>query len=287
MVGIDLHIHTTFSDGTLTPKEILDKAEELKIPAIAITDHDTTDGVIDIAKYLGNTNVKVVPGIELSTRLNKTDIHILGYYPDMKSNYFLDKLNEIQIDRISRNKKMVDLMREQGVDIDYKSFIEEYPNLVITRASFGAYLMKHGYVKSVTEAFKKYIGNGCPCYIPRKHMSPLEGVRFLQKSGALIYIAHPGLYNFSDSEFNEILDELIPEGLVGIECYHSSHTDEQIAKYREIAKQHHLLTSGGSDFHGTNKPDISLATGRGNLYVPYHLYEQLKAMEDERKSISN
>lgn len=275
LMGIDLHVHSTYSDGSWSVKQILDDSLKKQIPVLALTDHDTTRGIDELLSYSKGKNITIVPGIELSTKLNNEDIHILGYFPNTKSAYFNQGLIKIQEERIERNKKMVELLRENGVDISYDSFAKEYPNHIITRAQFGAYLYKHGFVTSIKEAFKKYVGVDCPCYVPRKNMSVEEGVKFLKKSNALVYIAHPGLYHLTDIEFEDLVKRLIPLGLTGIECYHSSHTSGEITKYRTLAKKYNLLSSGGSDFHADNKPGISLGIGRSDLYVPYHLYEEM------------
>lgn len=292
MHPIDLHTHSTKSDGTYTPAQLVHYAARKGLSAIALTDHDTIDGIgeaIQAAADLGRENAsepipspllrtvpEVVPGVELSTELNGKSIHIVGLYIDLKNKVFSDRLKEFLDSRFYRNRKMCRLLTEGGYPVSYEELENMFPDTVITRPHFARYLMEHGMVSSIEEAFRNLIGDDCPYYVPREKITPRDAVRYLIKFGSLPILAHPLQYKLSDQDLNALISSLKEEGLAGIEVYYPSHRPSDTAALSRIALKYGLLPSGGSDFHGENKKNLDLGTGYGHLYVPETLLPPIR-----------
>lgn len=266
---IDLHVHSSASDGSLTPEEVVDLAKAAGLSFFALTDHDTVDGVaaaVSHAKAL--ENIEVIPGIELSCYYNNREIHIVGLYVDYKNQTFLDGLLKLKQAREDRNKKMVQNFVDAGIPLTIEELKHGNPNSVITRAHFARVLVEKGICKTKQEAFDKYVGIHCPFYLAKPQVTPEHVLNLIQEAGGTAILAHPYSYKFNRSEVETLLDTLIPLGLAGMECYYSTYDDGQTQELRSIALKKNLLVSGGSDFHGVVKPDISIGTGRGNLRIP-------------------
>lgn len=281
---IDLHVHSCRSDGTLTPTELVDYAMEKGLKAFALTDHDTVDGLEEAISYAqklaaqGKENVpEVIPGIELSTDLEGRDVHIVGLYIDYKSPAFVAYIKEFVESRDNRNRKMCDKMQEFGIDITYDALIEEFGDAVITRAHYAKWLLEHGYVKSKSEAFDRYIGDHAPCFISREKVTPEKAIELILSCDGIPVFAHPILCRFSDSRLEDLVAHYKEAGLMGIEAVYSTYVPAEERQIRALADKYHLLLSGGSDFHGTNKDGIDLAVGRGKLYVDDSLLEKIKS----------
>lgn len=292
MRQIDLHVHSTRSDGTFTPSQLVDYAFEKGLAAFALTDHDTIDGLEEAVSYAENLKTKqnesgvpkssssipeVIPGIEFSTEYQGKDIHILGLYIDYRNEAFIAKLQEFVDSRTVRNQKMCNLLQETGIDITYDALLREFPDSVITRAHYAKYMLNHGYIKSMQEAFDRYVGDHAPCYIPREKVTPAQAVQLILEAGGVPVLAHPILYHMSDERLNILTAELKAAGLLGIEAIYSTYKPREERQIRALASEYQLLVSGGSDFHGDNKPGLDLGTGYGNLFVPYSLLPPLKA----------
>lgn len=285
MKAVDLHVHSCFSDGTKTPKELLNYARWQKLSAFALTDHDTISGVdaLNMAhmELLNSepdaTDIPdIIPGVELSTEYNGRDIHIVGLFIDVKSEAFNSYLKEFVDSRDVRNQKMCKLLCErEGFDISYEKLIEAFPGAVITRAHYARYLLDKGYIKSMKEAFDRYIGDHSPCYIPREKVTPSDGVRLIHSAGGVAILAHPVLYGYSQAELDKLV--LSIDGLDGIEAVYSTYTPSDERDIKRLAQKYNLLLSGGSDYHGENKPDIELGTGRGHLFVPEDFLDKIRA----------
>lgn len=281
---IDLHVHSTESDGTLTPKEIILAAKEAGLSAIALTDHDTAAGIKKAQAQADLCGIELIAGIELSTEYaipsspeKRKEIHIVGLYIDPENELLKQKTTAFRECRDKRNEKIVEALQKEGFDITMGALIAENPDSVITRANIARFLYNHGYTKSISEAFDKYIGDGCRCYVGRFKISPAEAVRLIKQAGGIAVLAHPLLYHMSAVTLQELIDRLKEAGLDGIEAIYSTYTTGEEQLVKKIAAQNNLLISGGSDFHGSNKPMIKLGTGRGNLYIPYSILEQIKA----------
>lgn len=278
---IDLHVHSSCSDGTLSPKELVDYAIEKKLSAFALTDHDTVDGLDEAIQYAAGLsseqgNIEVIPGIELSTEYQGADIHVVGLYIDYRSEVFRNKLEEFVDSRTARNRKMCSLLTQAGVPITYEELQAAYPDAVITRAHYAGYMLEKGYVKSRQEAFDRYVGDHAPCYIPREKITPAQAVQLILEAGGAPVLAHPILYHMSDDRLDTLVRELKEAGLMGIEAIYSTYTSADERGIRSLAAQYNLFISGGSDFHGANKPGLDLGTGYGQLYVPENLLVEIK-----------
>ena len=314
---VDLHVHSTCSDGTYTPEELVDYAMEKGLHAFALTDHDTVNGLdraIQYAEKLRKTQVtspaisspndavsslpvtsapdagaptpgtdtptpqvpEIIPGIELSTEYQGKDIHMVGLFIDYHQPEFAHYLEDFIHSRENRNEKMCALLREHGIDITYEALLAEFPGSVITRAHFARYLLSHGYIQSMKEAFDRYVGDHCPCFVPREKVTPVQAVELILGAGGVPILAHPVLYHMSDERLENLVAELKSIGLMGIEAIYSTYTSAEERQIRRLASKYDLKISGGSDFHGANKPKIDLGTGWGKLYVPDEVLENLR-----------
>ncbi|MBQ8822212.1 MAG: PHP domain-containing protein [Lachnospiraceae bacterium] len=282
MKAVDLHVHSNRSDGTFTPTQLVDYALEKGLSAFALTDHDTVDGLAEAIAYADRLRQEnplvpeVIPGIELSTEYHGKDIHIVGLYIDYTSEKFTDTLKEFVESRDNRNRKMCKLLEEHGIDITYEKLIEEFPDCVLTRAHYARYMLNHGYINSMTEAFEKYIGDRCDCYVPREKITPQDGIAMILEAGGIPILAHPILYRMSDAKLEALVAHLKESGLMGIEAVYTTNTPAEERQTRKLADKYHLLISGGSDFHGSNKPKTDLAIGHGKLFVPEEILDNIK-----------
>ncbi len=273
---IDLHVHSNASDGSLTPTQVADEAIRMGIKAIALTDHDTVDGIPEILLYTRDKNLEVVPGIELSCYYNNREIHILGFYADYQNPGLQTALSSLKRAREERNTKMVELMQKDGIDITMKKLLHGNPDSVITRAHFARVLVEEGVCKNKDVAFKKYIGIGCKYYLPKPQVTCETAMDILTTYCKSSFLAHPLLYHFGYAQIEELLIYLKSLGLKGIEAYHSSNNIYESDKLRSLALKLNLEISGGSDFHGIIKPNIQMGIGRGGMKVPYRLLETIK-----------
>lgn len=286
MQAIDLHVHSNRSDGTFSPTELVDYAIEKKLKAFALTDHDSVDGLDEALRYAGSLREKnsensasvpeIIPGIELSTEYLGQDVHILGLYIDYQNAAFRRQLQEFVDSRITRNRKMCELLQNAGISVTYEGLLAEFPDAVITRAHYAKYLLNHGYISNMKEAFDRYIGDHGPCYIPREKITPVQAVKLILDVGGIPILAHPILYHFSNQQLSILTAELKEAGLVGLEAVYSTYTAAEERQIRALAGEYGLLISGGSDFHGANKPGLDLAVGYGKLFVPESILEDIK-----------
>ncbi len=280
MKYIDLHVHSTVSDGTLTPAELVDHAVELGLSAFALTDHDTIRGVATAKeraawhKARGHA-IEVYSGVEISAAYKNRDIHILGLLVN-ENDEILDRvLNSFLENRNRRNERMLEKFAEFGIELTMEDLTADAPSSVITRAHFATALMKKGLVSSVQEAFEKYVGDNGPCYIPREYMSPEQAISSIRKAGGVPVLAHPLLYNLPHDELYALVERLKSIGLKGIEVYYSNNRGQDEVNVKALANHFGLIATGGSDFHGSVKPAIELGTGKGNLKIPYSVLEHV------------
>ena len=291
MSPIDLHTHSTKSDGTFSPEELIRYAQAKGLSAIALTDHDTADGIEEALKTAqilreeaqvpsGSSSPAVpdvIPGVELSTQYRGRDIHVVGLFIDWRNSGFNTRLREFADARIYRNQKMCRLLTEGGYPVNYEELLSFFPDTVVTRAHFAQYMLEKGFISSIDEAFRKLIGDDCPFFVPREKISPQDGVRFLLEYGAVPVLAHPLQYKMSDDQLCELLTSLCGYGLSGIEVYYSGYKPADTTYLSRLAERFGLLPSGGSDFHGSRKKGLDLGTGYGHLYVPNTLLPPLRA----------
>lgn len=284
MRQVDLHVHSNKSDGTYSPSKLVDYAVEKGLAAFALTDHDTTAGLTEAITYAetlakeGKPSVEVISGVEFSTQYEEKDVHILGLFIRYEDDDFQKQLQTFVDARIERNKKMCRNLQGAGIDITYEKLLSELSDgeSVITRAHYAAYLTHHGYVKTRDEAFSKYVGDHCPYFVPREKVSPFQAVSLIHQAGGVSILAHPPLYHLGKERLDILAARLKEHGLMGIETHYSTYSNQDERDMMRLAARYDLLPSGGSDFHGDNKPGLDLATGYGKLYVPESFLENIR-----------
>ena len=272
----DLHIHSNFSDGTMTPAELIALAEKNHISAIALCDHNTVDGLPDFIKASENSSVIAVNGIEISTEYNGTELHILGLFlPEDRFEEISDMMSRIKIFKEESNEKLVNNLRADGYLIDYEEIKSKNNGAYINRAHIAAELIEKGYFSDRKDAFDTVLSPDGGYYVPPERFKALETIRYLASIGAVPVWAHPFL-DMNAEEIDAFLPIAKAHGLVGMETRYSLYNEETQKTAEMLAEKHGIKQSGGSDFHGSNKPDISLGTGKGNLEVPFEFYKSLK-----------
>ena len=281
MSRIDLHVHTTASDGTCLPAEAVELAARQGLTAIAVTDHDTVSGYAG-AKAAGEAlGLEVVPGIEISTKYDRA-VHILGYYIDPESPELEPILNWIVEDRDIRNRKMAELMAADGLPVSYEMMHERY-GAVIGRPHFAEMLVELGLAGSVQDAFDRFVEKGQKYYQPRTILPIDQAVEIVVNAGGVPVLAHPFQYRMDDALLRELIEHCMGFGLRGIECRYTGYDEEKVAYLEALAREYGLIRTGGSDFHGTNKPHIALGRGLGKLSVPDEYLLELKEEAKARK----
>lgn len=271
----DLHNHSTFSDGTDTPTALVAMAEEKGLSAIALTDHNTVAGLPEFLAAAEGKSVYAVAGTEFSTDYNGTELHILGLF--LKPEHFpviTDLLEDYRFRKEKSNVDLVEKLNAAGYAIDYESIKNSTPEGQVNRALIAAELTRLGYTESIQDAFKKLLSPKCGYYVPPTRPSPFETIRFIKSLGAVAVLAHPFL-NLNEAELREFLTQAVPCGLDGMETLYSTYDEETTSVAKKVADDFGLLPSGGSDYHGKNKPHIQMGVGQGNLTIPQGLMTAL------------
>lgn len=281
---VDLHVHSCKSDGSLFPSQLVDLAVQKGLTAFALTDHDTTDGLAEARSAGALHNIEVIGGIEFSTEYLGRDIHIVGLFIDDTAPAFQKHLQQFVDARIWRNQKMCRNLQEAGIDITYEKLLEAFPDSVITRGHYSRYLYEHGYVKSLPEAFDRYLGDHTKHFVPREKVTPAQAVELVLQVKGIPILAHPTLYHMGKDTLDTLVFQLKEAGLVGIEVFYSTHTPSEERQIQQLAKKYDLQPSGGSDFHGKSKPNLELGTGYGKLAVGDWVLNDLK---NKRKELFN
>lgn len=280
---IDLHVHSTCSDGTLTPEQLVLRGIKNDLVAFALTDHDTVDGVeraMKKAVELEN-HIQVIPGVELSCQYpaapgKDVEIHILGYNIDNHNKTLVSTLKKVAEERDNRNRKMCENLHNAGFPITYEELTKKYGDMIITRAHFAKLLLENGGIPSMDYAFKTCLAIDSPYFVNREYLTPQAAIELIKNAGGIPVLAHPLLYKLSVSEIRSMLTKLKGYGIQGIEALYSRNHGTDEAFVHKLADEYGLFITGGSDFHGDNKPDIEMGTGTGNLRVPVLLLENLK-----------
>lgn len=273
---IDLHVHSSASDGTFSPAALLAEAKKAGLSAMALTDHDTMDGICEAAQAAQELDIELVPGVELSTEYAGCEIHVLGYYVSPDYPKLKAMLEEFRDFRDTRNIRMVKRLQEEGFTITMEQLEKKFPDSVLTRAHIARYLCETGQLPDVRTAFAEYLGENCRCYIDRPKISPAEAVALIREAGGLAVLAHPVLCQLGEAQLWQMILEMKEAGMCGLEAVYSENSKEDEVHMRNLAEKAGLLITGGSDFHGKNKPDIHLGTGKGNLHIPYDFLKALK-----------
>ncbi len=275
MDRIDLHIHTTASDGTFTPEEVVREASRIGLAAVAITDHDTAAGYARAAAEGENCGLEVVPGIEISTKF-RSAVHILGYYIDAQSPALGEVLDWMHRDREERNVKLCAMLRESGVDIDIERMHARFGDLV-GRPHFAEIMIENGMARDMNDAFERLLNKNKPFFIPRQFLPIERSIEIIREAGGTAVLAHPFQYRLDDAALRELIEHCMESGLEGMECRYSGYDAAQTAYLEALAAEYGLVRTGGSDFHGAIKGEIRLGEGKGGLNVPYAFLEELRS----------
>lgn len=278
MKYVDLHLHTTASDGSLSPAEVVDMAKQAGYAAIAITDHDNTGGLPEAAAAGARLGVEVVPGIELSTEYAGLEVHILGYFIDPGAESLSDLLETALLHREERNTRICQVLQAAGVDVSMEELRETFPGAVLGRPHIGQVMVKKGYVGDVKQAFREYLGKGAKCYVPKVNMPMERAIRRISDAGGLPVLAHPYQYELEDAGLRTLIETAKGYGVVGMECVYSKYDASQTAALLALCGEYGLAPTGGSDFHGASKPNISVGTTK----APYAYLEGLKELKQSR-----
>ena len=279
MKTCDLHTHSVYSDGTFTPAELIDGAIDAGLSAIAMTDHNTVSGLNEFAAAGEGKPIELVPGVEFTTADNGIELHILGLFINPETHYtinsYIDKAATLKEES---NYRLVKRLQEHGYDITYVEILENSKGHV-NRANIAAELVKKGYIESIDWAFKNILHKDYGLYEPPERLSSIETICFIREIGAVAVWAHP-YFHMTFDQAEEFLPRAVDAGLQGMETIYSTYDDATTKKAKEVCRRFGICESGGSDFHGANKPKISLGKGYGNLQIPYGFYERLKSLKN-------
>jgi predicted metal-dependent phosphoesterase TrpH len=276
MSRIDLHLHTTHSDGSLSPGEVLHLAHKAGVTALAVTDHDIVSGIPEAIETGAELGIEVIPGVEISSRVGNSELHILGYFLQWQDPELNQRLATLRASRHRRNPQIIERLHALGLDVTYEEVRALAGTDSVGRPHIARILMDKKYVTSAKDAFDRYLADGRPAYVARELPKPEEAIAWIKAAGGVAVLAHPTWAKVSGEGLNALVTTLKAEGLGGIEVHYSTHTKRQTREYLDLAKRLNLLITGGSDFHGITKPDIEVGTGRGGLKVSEKLLEPLK-----------
>lgn len=283
---VDLHCHTTASDGALTPAELVARAREFGLKTIAVTDHDTTDGVAAALAAGAAAGLEVLPGIEINTDVPGGEIHVLGYFIDLNDEAFQAELRRLRAGRERRGEEITRRLASLGVPITWQRVQEIAGDAPIGRPHIARALLEAGHVNSTNEAFNLYIGRDGPAYVERMRFTPVEAVQTIRRVGGLPVLAHPIIARYTGDPVVEVnleqaLPEMVAAGLVGLECYYPNYTEGQVQQLLAAARRFGLVATGGTDFHGPRADRAEL----GSVYVPESVVTALKARRQAPASI--
>lgn len=276
MAVIDLHTHSTYSDGTCTPAELIAQAEQIGLNAVALCDHNTVSGLPDFMEAARGRTVEAVPGVEFSTEYNGTELHILGLFiPPEHYETVTRLLDDTLAEKERSNRALIRALSTAGICLDYDSIRSGNPEGIVNRAVIGAEMVRKGYVSSVKEAFSQWLSEKHGYYHPPRRLGSLDTIRFIRSIGCVSVLAHPFL-DLDEAGLRRFLRDAVNAGLDGMETHYPDFDAAATRLGREISGEFGLLESGGSDFHGSNKPNIRLGTGKGSLSVPAEFLTRLR-----------
>lgn len=275
---IDLHTHSTASDGSDSPEELVRLAKKRNITTLALTDHDTVAGVEEAVETGKELGVDVISGCELGVKTDFGEIHLLGLWLDPKAQKLQKVMNELRDYRAERNKIIVKKLQALGMDITYEEVLEAAGEGSVGRPHIAQVLVQKKYFKSVKKVFVEMLCDGGKAYAPKKVLSPVEGVTLLKEEGATVSWAHMCIHGRSTEYLHDMIETLKPHGLDALEAYHSEHNAASTRLVVELAAVHGLALTGGSDYHGAVKPNIALGRGKGGLFVPHMVLDKLKEL---------
>ena len=281
----DLHMHTIHSDGTMTPRELVRLAKDRDLSCIALTDHDTLSGIEEAQDEGRRIGIEVIAGVEISVKFEPGTMHILGYFVDRNAERLQNGLEAVQEARRARNPKIIERLRSLGLDISLEEVERESGGNQIGRPHFACVLVKKGFVRDFEEAFNKYLAKGAPAYVDKRKLTSREAIEMIEEAGGIASLAHPKHLKLDSKpeEFEATIKQLRSEGLKGLEVYSSCQSREEAARYRKTAEGLGLVITGGSDFHGTNRPQVSLGWLGDGVKLTYETIDQMKKMILDRK----
>lgn len=270
----DLHLHTVFSDGTYTPQDLIAQSYKCGLSAIAVVDHDTVEGIRPSIETAQGRDVEVLAGIELSAEFDNVEVHILGYLIDYQNSSLIKRLEALKKNRIERIYKIIDKLKVIGVSLNPDTVFDIANNGTVGRLHVARALVKEGKAGTIFEAFQKYIGDKSPAYVLGFKFSPKEAIKLIKESGGVPVLAHPYILHNDD-----LIPEFVKHGLMGLEVYYPEHSQSMTNFYLRLAQEYNLLVTGGSDCHGSVKPEAKI----GLIKIPYELVEKLKEAKDKLK----
>ncbi len=276
MARIDLHLHTRFSDGSLTPAKVVDLAHQAGVTALAITDHDIVDGIPHALHAATPLGIEVIPGVELSSRFHKQELHVLGYFVDWQDSTFRGHLAQQRRSRHVRNPQTIERLNALGLELSVEEVKAKAGSDSIGRPHVAQVLVEKGYVQDTREAFDRYLKEGAPAYVPRMLSDTRDVIAWIRNAGGVPVLAHPTWTRCEGEPLHRLCAGLKEAGLLGLEVFYSSHNRKQTSRFLELAKRLDLLVTGGSDFHGAANPAIQVGRGKGNLKVPDTLLDPLR-----------
>jgi predicted metal-dependent phosphoesterase TrpH len=279
---IDLHAHTSCSDGSLTPSELVALAAETGLSAVAVTDHDSVEGVDEALAAGPRYGVEVVPGVEIPLEYERCTLDMLGYFLcGRPTDEFRKRLERLRRDRDDRNEQILTKLAELGYPLDPAELAEVADGEAVGRPHIGEALRRRGYVDSITEAFERFLRRGAPAFVDRRRLGLAEAVRLISSSGGVAVIAHPGIIRTDPAGLERLVREGVRLGVGGLECYYPLHDEETLHRCLALTKKYRLVATGGSDFHGTMKPKSRLGQAYDGRPVPDSVLAELKALCDQ------
>jgi predicted metal-dependent phosphoesterase TrpH len=279
---VDLHIHTTASDGVMSPSEIVRYAKAKGLQAIAITDHDTIEGLDEGLLEGERIDFEVIPGIEISAEHSPGSMHLLGFFLDIHHPLLNERLGYLQNARAERNPKIVDRLNRLGIELTYEDVLRASGGGQVGRPHFAQVLLEKNYVRSFQEAFERFLKKGAPAYVDKFRFTAKEAIHFINEAKGVAVLAHPNTLNMNGySELENLILRLIEEGLKGIEVYYPEHSALEVAQYKTLAERYGLLMTGGTDYHGIEKNGLDIGAGRGDMRLSYSIVEGLKAARNQ------
>lgn len=276
MSRIDLHTHTTWSDGSYSPTELIEWAYQHHVQTLAITDHDTTDGLDEALVHSQTLGLDLIPGIEISTRFQGREIHVLGYFINYHDPLFQTRIRGLQATRIQRIREILQKLALNGISLDLGDVQRLAGSGSIGRPHIAQLLITHGHVSTFREAFEKYLGTRGKAYVPRDVPEASDTFSWIREAEGLAILAHPFWEGFRQEEVDPACQILVENGLQGLEVFYGTFSAKQISFNLHLAKRFNLLVSGGSDFHGSFKPEIAIGKGKGDLKVPQSVLDKLR-----------
>jgi hypothetical protein len=281
MGHIDLHLHTTASDGVLSPSEVVRYAKGKGLQAIAITDHDTIEGCEEGLAEGERIGFEVIPGIEISAEHSPGSMHILGFFLDIHHPFLNERLRYLQKARAERNPRIVEKLNRLGIDITFEEVLKASGGGQVGRPHFANVLLEKKYVRSFQEAFDRFLKKGAAAYVDKFRFSSREALHFIDEAKGVAVLAHPNTLGVNGyAELEKLILQLVKEGLKGIEVYYPEHSPTEVSQYKTIADRYGLLSTGGTDYHGMEKNGLDIGVGRGEMKLPYSIVENLRAVRN-------